>query len=157
MPILFAVVYMLAGILLAIPYCLLAGWDADKFMLVAFVLPAFLFVGFLLAAFVNIIEPGYRRAIQFNWRAAFGKTSRPMLPGSLFVFWVWVIYSFLPVIIHGSALLLEEFGYKAFAALIDAHRYPSIYYVFIVTIVLLILTGIVAVTWGAVKNAWMRR
>ena len=84
MQIVLAVLYILAGILLAIPYCLLAGWNTENLPTVAFVAPAFLFIWFMTAIFAGVVEAGHRRRrIHFNWHAAFGKSDRRMLPESL--------------------------------------------------------------------------
>lgn len=156
MNIVLGIFYVLAGILLAIPYCLLAGWNAESFMMVAFVAPAFLFVWFMMATFAGVIEPGHRRTIHFNWRAAFGKTDHRMLSGSLPIFWAWTLYSFLPVILHWSAVLLGKVGYETVSSLLDTHRYASPFYVFMATLMLLVLVGMVTSAWEAAKNAWTR-
>lgn len=156
MDIALGILYVLAGILLAIPYCLLAGWNTESFMMVAFVAPAFLFVWFMMATFAGVIEPGHRRTIHFNWRAAFGKTDHRMLPGSLLIFWAWTLYSFLPVILHWSAVLLGKVGYETASLLLDTHRYASPFYVLIATLMLLVLIGMVTSAWEGARNLWTR-
>lgn len=150
------VLYALVGILLAIPYCLLAGWSPENFMLVAFVAPAFLFIWFMLAGFAGIIEPDGHRRIHFNWGAAFHKSDRRVLPGSRLFFWMWTTYSMLPIILHWSGVLLERIGYPTIGTIINTHRYASPLYVFMATLVLLTLMGIVASAWEASKNMWTR-
>ena len=125
-------------------------------MMVALVAPVFLFVWFMMATFAGVIEPGHRRTIHFNWRAAFGKSDRRVLPGSLPIFWVWTLYSFLPVILHWSAVLLEKIGYETVGSLIDTHRYASPLYVFVATLMLLILLAMMTSAWEAAKNVWTR-
>lgn len=156
MQIVLAILYVLAGVLLAIPYCLLAGWSAESFPMVAFVAPAFLFIWFMTATFAGVVEPGYRRTLHFNWRAAFGKNDRRMLPGSLSIFWAWTLYSLLPIILHWGAVLLGKIGYETVASLIDTHRYASPLYVFMATLMLLILIAMVTSAWDAAKNLWAR-
>lgn len=156
MQIVLGIFYALVGILLAIPYCLLAGWDAESFVMVMFVAPAFLFIWFMMATFAGVIEPGNRRTIHFNWRAAFGKADHRMLPGSLPVFWAWTLYSFLPVILHWSAVLLGKIGYETVSSLLDTHRYASPFYVFMAALMLLNLIAMVTSAWDAAKNVWTR-
>ncbi len=156
MQIVLAILYMLAGILLATPYCFLAGWDAESFPVVAFVAPAFLFIWFIAATLAGVIEPGYRRMIHFNWRAAFGKSYSRVLPGSLLLFWAWTLYSFLPIILHWSAVLLGKIGYDTVASLIDMHRYASPLYIFVATFMLLALIVMATSAWDAAKDVWMR-
>ena len=156
MQIVLGIFYALVGILLAIPYCLLAGWNAESFVMVMFVAPAFLFIWFMTATFAGVIEAGHRRTIHFNWRAAFGKSDRRVLSGSLPIFWVWTLYSFLPIILHWSAVLLGKIGYETVASLLDTHRYASPFYVFMATLMLLILIGMVTSAWDAAKNVWTR-
>ena len=156
MEIVLGVLYMLAGILLAIPYCLLAGWSAENFLIVTFVAPAFLFVWFMAASFAGIIEPGNHRMLRFNWRATFSESDRRSLPGSLSVFWAWTLYSFLPVILHWSAVLLEEIGYETVSSLIDTHRYASPLLVLWGTILLFILIAVATGVSNTVKEIWTR-
>lgn len=67
MELFYAVIYVLIGVLLAVPYCLLAGWSADSFGMVVFVAPAFLFIWYVVASLAGVIVPGYGRVIHFNW------------------------------------------------------------------------------------------
>lgn len=155
--IVFGIVYVLSGLLLAIPYCLLAGWNADCFKIVVFVAPAFLFVWFMTATFTGIIELGvYRQTINFNWRAAFGKSNRRMQSVSPLIFWVWTFYSFLPVILHWSAVLLGKIGYETVGSLIDRYRYASPLYVFFVILMLFVLIVMVTSAWDMTKNILTR-
>jgi hypothetical protein len=156
MQIVLGIFYALVGVLLAIPYCLLAGWNAESFVMVMFVAPAFLFIWFMMATFAGVIEAGHRRTIHFNWRAAFGKSDRRVLSGSLPIFWAWTLYSFLPIILHWSAVLLGKIGYETVASLIDTHRYASPFYVFMATLMLLILIAMVTSAWDTAKNVWTR-
>ncbi len=156
MQIVLSILYVLAGILLAIPYCLLAGWNAESFSVVMFVAPAFLFIWFFTATFAGVIEVSHRRTIHFNWRAAFVKSDFRVLSGSLPIFWAWTLYSFLPIILHWSAVLLGKIGYEKVSSLLDTHRYASPFYVFMATLMLLILIGMVTSAWEAAKNTWTR-
>lgn len=149
--------YMMVGILVAIPYCLLAGWSAENFPMVAFVAPAFLFIWFLLASFAGILHVGHgERRIYFNWRAAFCKSELRELPMSRMIFWIWTLYSLLPIILHWSAGLLENTGYESVGATLNTHRYASPYYLFMATMVLLVLIGMTHSAWEAMRNGWMR-
>jgi len=156
MQIFFSILYVLAGLLLAIPYCLLAGWNAESYLMVAFVAPAFLFVWFMMAIFVGIIEPGNSRVIHFNWRAAFGKSDYQRFPGFLAFFWAWTLYSVLPIIFHWSAMFIEQVGYETVSSLIDTHRYASTSYAIMGTIMLFVLGMMVARSYEAMKTVWTR-
>lgn len=152
-----AILYVLAGTLLAIPYCLLAGWDAKSFPMVAFVAPAFLFVWFILATFAGIIDvrDGKPR-FHLNWRAAFYKGERRRLPGSHVIFWIWSLYSLLPIILHWSAALLNSVGFTAVASALETHRYASPYFLFLGTWVLLVIVGMALGAWETVRGRWTR-
>jgi hypothetical protein len=156
MQMVFGILWALVGTLLAIPYCLLAGWNAESFVMAVFVAPAFLFVWIIAATSAGVVETGHHRTIHFNWRAAFGKSDRRVLPGSLPVFWTWTLYSFLPVILHWSAVLMGKIGYDTVASLIYTHRYASPFYVIMATVVMLILIGMVTSVWDAAKIVWAR-
>lgn len=156
MQIMFGILYVLAGVLLAIPYCFLAGWSADSFLTVAFVAPAFLYVWFMMAAFAGIIEPGHKWWVHFNWRAALGKSDRQMLSRCLLSFWMWTLYSFLPVIFHWGAVFLERIGFKTVSTLINTHRYLSPLYVFVSTLILFVLIEVGTSAWETAKKTWTR-
>ena len=156
MHIVLSILYVLAGILLAIPYCLLAGWNMESFMIVVFVAPAFLFIWFMVASYAGVIGVAHPRKIYIDWRAAFRKSDPRRLPGSLSFFWTWTLYTFLPIILHWSAVLLEKIGHKTVGSLLDTHRYASPLYVFVATLMLLILIRMATSAWEATKNVWTR-
>ncbi len=157
MSIVVGILYVLTGFLVAIPYCLLAGWNTEAVPMVAFVAPAFLFVWFILAMFAGVLGSGYgERLIYFSWRAAFRKSEQRGLPGSRVVFWVWTLYSLMPIILHWSAILLNSIGYASVGTMLDIHRYASPFYIFIATMVSLVLIGMTQSAWETMKNEWMR-
>ena len=151
-----SILYFLAGFLLAIPYCFLAGWNVESFVTVVFVAPAFLLVWFMTAIFAGIIELGRGRTIHFNWRAAFSKSESRMLPGSLPIFWVWTIYSFSPIILHWSAVLLEKVGHETVSSFLDTHRYMSPLYMIMATLMSFLLIRMAISMWEVAKNVWTR-
>ncbi len=155
MTIILYVLYVLVGILLAIPYCILAGWNTESFMVVVFAAPAFVFIWFVLAGFAGVLEVGHgERRICLNWRAAFRKGDRLGLPGSLVVFWIWTLYSLLPILVHWSAVLLNGIGFVSVGMTLDAHRYASWFYIFMATMALCVLIGMTHSAWEAMKNGW---
>lgn len=154
MQIVLTFLYLLVGFLLAIPYCLLAGWSTESYPMVAFVMPAFLFIWLMLAFFTGVVDEGH--PISFNWRAAFGKGDRRRLTGSPVMLWAWTIYGFLPVTIHWSAVFLGKVGYETASSFLDAHRYGSPFLVLIATFILLILSRLAINASGAAKNIWTR-
>jgi len=148
--------YVLAGILLAIPYCLLAGWSKELLLIIAFIAPLFLFIWFMSAESAGVIDVSRRGMFRFDWRAAFGRTNCRTESGALPIFWVWTLYCFLPVILHWSAILLGKIGYETVGSILDNNRYTSWLYVFSTTIILLLLIGATSSAWVAMKNWWMR-
>lgn len=157
MQIVFGIFYVLVGFLLAIPYCLLAGWSYENFPMVAFVAPAFLFIWLMLGVFSGVITiRDHHRPIHFDWRVAFRKGGRSKLPGSLLFFWAWTLYSLLPIILHWSYVLLEEVGYETVASLINTHRYTSTLYVFVATFAFIALMGMLTSALGVLSNTWRR-
>jgi hypothetical protein len=156
MQIVFGILYVLAGFLLAIPYCMLAGWNEESFPMAILVSPAFLFVWFMLSIFAGIFDLDSKKAIRLNWRAAFKKSDLPILPGFLPLFWAWTIYMFLPIIFHWSAILLEKIGCNTVASFIDTHRYASQLYLFVVALALLVLISVGISAWDAAKRTWIR-
>jgi len=156
MQIILGILYILVGILLAIPYCLLAGWKAENILMVTFVAPAFLFIWFILAGFAGIIDSDHTRKIYFNWRAAFSKNDQRRLPGALFCFWTWALYSFLPIIFHWSAILLEKIGHNTVSLILNTHRYAIPLYTLTAIITLIILNETIRCTWNVAKSMWVQ-
>lgn len=151
--------YMVIGMIISIPYCLLAGWSWENWPIVAFVAPAFLFVWMVFGTFAGHIYPrhDHKRSIGFSWRG--GRGGREMghgLPGSKGVFWAWTAYGLLPIIIHWGAVLIDILGHKTVATTINAHRYASPMYVLLGT---MLLSCLIAMTVGVcrmIKNGWTR-
>lgn len=156
MQIVFTVIYMLLGVLLSIPYYMLAGGFEESFLIVVYVAPAFLFIWCALAVISGVMERGNGRVFRINWRAAFGKTDRRVLPWSLTIFWIWTVYCTLPVILHWAAVILGRIGYQPVASVIDTYRYASLFYVFVTTLALLFFIGVASSAWGSVRNIWAR-
>lgn len=150
------ILYVLAGFLLAIPYCLLAGWSTENFPMVAFVAPAFLCIWFMLASIAGVIGVARSRKIYFDWRAALNKSDQQRLPGALSFFWVWTLYSFLPIILHWGAALLKNVGYETVGSLLNTHRYASTLYVFMAILMLAILVGVFTSAWDTAKKVWIQ-
>lgn len=156
MHIVFALVYAIVGILLAIPYCLLAGWNGDSFVIVAFVAPAFLVPLLVAAIFAGIIGISEQGEIQINWKVAFRKNNRRPVPGSLALFWGWILYSFLPVIFHWSAVLLQMIELEKVSSLIETHRYRSPILALIAILFLFILAAMTTSVIEKTKKVWAR-
>ncbi len=150
----FGILYFFTGVLLAIPYCLLAGWSFDHFLIAIWVAPAFLFVWFTAATFAGITEVGHRRTLYLNWRVALGQSNHRGLPGSLFIFWMWTFYSLLPIILRWSAILLGEIGYEAASSLLNKHRYASPLYVAVIVATSIVVVLTIMHVRDKVGRAW---
>ncbi|MEK7461641.1 MAG: hypothetical protein AAB586_01065 [Patescibacteria group bacterium] len=118
--------------------------------------PAFLFVWFMTAICAGVVDTTHGGTICFNWRAAFGKSDRRLLSGSLPIFWAVILYSFLPIILHWSAMLLGKVGYGTVSSLLDTHRYASLLYIFIAILMLLFFTSMTVSVWKNMKNMWVQ-
>ncbi|MEK7120791.1 MAG: hypothetical protein AAB840_01735 [Patescibacteria group bacterium] len=140
--------------MLAIPYCFLAGWSTEGYTTIGFVAPAFLTVWFMAAIPAGVVKTYSPRKIYFDWRAAFGKSNRQALPGSLTIFWAWTLYSLLPIIAHWGAMLLEKIGHQSTSSLIDKHRYMSPLFVFMATLILFIILMMMNNVWEKAKKMW---
>lgn len=144
MQIILAILYSVLGLILAIPYCLLAGWEMENYAIVSFVAPAFLFIWFILGSLAHIFEPDYRRRpfiIRFNWRIAFGISNGNAMSGSKTLFWLWTAYSFLPIIAHWGSKLIEQLGFQSLSEIVNTHRYSTPLYALFGTLALIILLG----------------
>lgn len=155
MPFVYVVLFVLVGCLLAIPYCLLAGWSWENYPIVALVTLFFLLIWYSTAFLAGIVYTGQDGKTRFQWRAAFGKGVR-LHQGTIVPFWTWTFFCLLPIIVHWSAWLLGKIGYETIASHIDGHRYATPFYFFAVNCVLIIFGWIITVGWDKTKKAWSR-
>ncbi len=148
-----AILYTLTGFVLALPYCFLAGWNTRSYALVALLAPVFLFVWIFFAGLSGLFSVGYhdRKRIYLNWFVIFNKVGR-RIPGSLMLFWVWTLCGLLPIILHWCAFLFNRIGHLSIGETIDAHRYASPVYLFIVSLVLIIMIDKAYNAWETMKG-----
>ncbi len=156
MPFFLWVVYYVLGLIISVPYCLLAGWSWENWPVVAFVAPAFLFVWLTLgvmAGHVYLYE-NVRWPIGFSLRGVFkqGKHMR----GTKGAFWTWTVYGLLPIIVYWSGVLISKMGYESVATMLKVHRYMSPLYVFVAMLFLLLMGGIAISVWDGLKSGWPR-
>lgn len=119
--------FIVFGIMLAVPYCILAGWNTNQFALMAFVAPLLYSMWISIAYAFGIAEPSKKRP-KICWRAAFHSDS-------LFMFWPCTGYVFLPIIVHQNSKLFSLFGYNSVAQVMEEHKYASLLYAFPVMLV----------------------
>ena len=128
-PILICILYWIVGVVIAIPYQLLAGWDAECFSVVAMLLPISLCLWFVLAMFAMVIteSDGHKRWIQFKWKALFRRQTNHLglMSAARYGLWILTVLIMLPIIIHWSAKLLGHFGHQETATIIDSNRYSA--------------------------------
>jgi|GEM_PF-2865817 len=133
--------YFVVGAILSLPYCLLAGWDRDIFLGVMIVTPFLLGVWILAAVFARIIDA---KPIRIYWKNAFRRSRGESSHVPMVIFWIWTVYSLLPIILHWTARLIGHYRNGPFVALIEAHRFESLIYVFwgfMIAFLLLIVCG----------------
>ena len=133
--------YFVVGAILSVPYCLLAGWDRDIFLVVMIVTPFLLGVWILAAVFAGIIDA---KPIRIYWKNAFRRSRDESSRVPLVIFWVWTVYGLLPIILHWTARLIGYLGLGSSAAFIEGQRFESLIYVFwgfMIAFLLLIVCG----------------
>lgn len=150
------VIYMTIGIVLALPYCALAGWNPSNFIFVSFVAPALLFIWFMISIFAGIIKLDENERLRLNLPAAFRRCDNRPLRGSLLIFWGWAFWLSLPIISHWGAFLLEKNGHAEIALLINTHRYATPFYALLIALVLSILVVVISATTDKTKRALAR-
>jgi hypothetical protein len=119
--------YFLFGAFLSLPYCLLAGWDRGFFPVMVVATPFLLGVWFLAVFFVGAVD---FRPTRICWRNFFYRSRRESSRVPLAIFWIWTVYSMLPILMHWTARFVEYLGFGSSAAFIEVHRFESLLYVF---------------------------
>lgn len=146
---------MLVGLLISIPYCLLAGWDWH-YPLVAMVAPVFFLMWIVFGSLAGHI---YTRRDQGRWPVRFSWGSRQQgefLSLSRIVFWGWTVIGLLPIIFHWGAKLFAMLGHESAASLINSYRYASLPYTLGALVILLWLWFITRAVCGAMKHGWTK-
>jgi hypothetical protein len=153
-----AILYAVFGLILAIPYCLMAGWSMENYAIVAFVAPAFLFIWLIMGTLAHIFETGHRGRfpIRFDWRVAFGISKGNGLEGSKILFWFWTAYCLLPIISHWGSKLIEIFGFHSLSEIISTHRYSTPLFAFLATLFLAALLIFVEIATDLIKESWRK-
>jgi hypothetical protein len=121
------IAYLLIGLIIAIPYTYLAGWDVNN------VASATLFSPFVLA-FLCIFYLSGRKVHHSN------------LKGFNITFWVSLIYFFLPVIANGVSIILN-WANLPYGNLIFEYRYNTLL-VFPVIVMIVLVYGFLESVWN---------
>ncbi|HXK39308.1 MAG TPA: hypothetical protein VJ837_00545, partial [Candidatus Paceibacterota bacterium] len=90
MYVILAVVYLIVGFIVAIPYCLLAGWDSYNYPAVAILAPGMAFLWFMCGALSGHFHNYGKRVVNFSW----WNRNDPLKFG--WVFYGWSLYCLLP-------------------------------------------------------------
>ncbi len=140
--IVFAVYYITVGLILAIPYCLLAGWNVQALVVVTFVLPAFLMMWTELATLAGILNGDHlsRSLLHVDWRASLKRSEHAL--GSVTKFWLWCLFCFLPIICNLCGWMIQVIGYTNTAELVNRYRYWSTPIAMSLTAFLLVLNAL---------------
>jgi hypothetical protein len=113
MQILFSIIWIIVGIILAVPYVWLAGGYSDPAVIITFFGPGVCLLLFFLYHISKVL-----------------KEIKPF-------FWFLLVYSFLPVLLNGVSMLLKWMGVRGAADFIFNHRYESLAIIFILLAALL--------------------
>ncbi len=124
MQIILAVCYVLIGLVIAMPYLFLAGWDTSHIGLVALLAPVCSFIWFMVASFAGIITTDDQQRILIDWRALFSNMGHP-IQGIRKFLWLWTIIITLPIMCHWSAKAFGIVGMTKVASFLEASRYAS--------------------------------
>lgn len=124
--------YLLVGLVMAVPYTYLAGWPAnDNLLIIALALPITSVILFALYAACKMEE--YR----VRWRI-----SR--------VFWGFLGYCLLPIFANGISIVLKWAGLAMVGGFIFEYRYTSL-----VAVPLAVIIGLVAYSFA--RSFWRQR
>lgn len=155
MPFAFYVAYYIFGLILSVPYCLLAGWSWENYPIVALVLPGFLFVWLMIGTLAGhvYLYNSKHWPIGFSWRGVYEER---LLPGAKGAFWSWTALGLLPIVVYWTAVALHAMGYESIAGLLKVHRYMSPLYVIYFGLCLLLMWGIAMSAWEGIRSGLPR-
>lgn len=135
-----AVLYLIVGAVLSVPYNFLAGGNVESFTYTTVFAPIAAF--FLLIVYMTR-GAGRRDFKQPKWGGGF--------------FWVLVAYFCLPILLNGASLLLKWAGYKIAGRYIFENRYSSLLAVPMILmfccIVAMVVTGVMSILQRFSGNA----
>jgi MFS family permease len=121
-----AIAYIIGGLIIAVPYIYLAGWDADKIVSAVLFSPlALIVVGIF---YLKAREERYSKSRGFR-----------------ITFWGSIVYFLLPVIANGVSILLNWLELP-YGNLIFEHRYQTFLILPIIIMIFLV--------WGVLENIW---
>lgn len=123
--------YFVVGLVMAVPYTYLAGWDANSLTLTAFALP-------ITALILGLLYTAYKmKRYDTPWwiqRTFYGLLG----------------YSLLPIFANGISVVLKWAGLATVSGFVFEYRYTSLVVVPIISIIGL-------VTYSFAKSAWRQR
>lgn len=122
--------YFVVGLVMAVPYTFLAGWNADALAISAMLLPIAAIVAYTLYTACKM------RLHTIRWIHR--------------VFWGFLGYCLLPIFANGISLVLKRAGLTAIGDFIFEYRYESLIVVPIISII-----GLVAYSFA--KSVWRQR
>jgi hypothetical protein len=119
------IIYAAVGLVLATPYCLLAGWDTDAFIAAVMALPIGALIWGLLANGIDVVKPNVCGSFpaRFDIKKALevDEPTRPLV--AICCFWALTIYLLLPILLNGLSLWLEMVGQNHLSYVIFMSRY----------------------------------
>lgn len=144
--------YVLIGLVVSVPFCLLAGWSWEYWSGAATLAPLFLLVWVVFGVFAGYIyqRPGHK------WPIGFSLAGHNSLPGCKNVFWVWTIICLSPIVAHWSSVTLRAWGYGLIAAMVYEHRYAAPAYTFLGVLGLSVLVGMAIKVWTMARSRWAK-
>jgi len=131
MQVLLALLWFLAGCVIAIPYTYLVNGSFDSFFMTAWIAPAvalFLFFAYIMR----------------------GDGKRPKWGGS--TFWMLVAYFCIPILLNGASLLLKWAGYEAVGHFVFRIRYLGLFIAPIYMVIYNLGAGIVEMIKRLIKH-----
>ena len=129
-------IYWIAGVFLAVPYCFIAGWDSEKFTIVSLIIPVMFLIWYGLGILSNTINyNGHFMKSKINW-SVFNERQEKNGRFSFVCFWTWTGLVCLPIMLNFTAILTQKFGYGETSSLLKSYRFDILIWLFCLTLFL---------------------
>jgi hypothetical protein len=134
------------GTILALPYCLLVGWDWKVYAPMTAGMPAMIIIWFMLGTLADVT---HTKPLRICWKNSIRRNNPDSSRIPLVLFWSWTAFCLLPLLIRAVALLLPLVGFSQYSNAAYEYRYTILGHVLFVAlfsfVVLLALGGMLEI------------
>lgn len=119
--------YLVSGVVLVVPYCFLAGWNAEIALTGIYMGPILVILLFFLSIIIGAIQR-YGTKITFSFRPLITTSKDGVANVARFTFWVVISAILAPIVINGLYMIV---GRNEILDFLYAHRYGALPFIII--------------------------